>query len=284
MALYPPAIQRPIPPGSNDRGITPVLVILHVRAGTGPTLYDYFTGPSGGVESHFYLRFDGTWEQYRDTEVDADANMNANAWTGPDGRRYGAISVETEGLADGTWTPEQLREIKTFLLWCRDTHSIPLRVADNPKGPGVGYHILFMKEWAGAPRACPGPARIRQFTTELVPWMASNPRQPKDEDMALSAAVQTQLDQLQTALKAVSVSPPTPPALARVIVGYGPDPKSGKDDGQYLATPAGVYHLATDHEIYCAHRLVSVLTNPADGALTIDEIEVINTILSRPLK
>lgn len=189
MALYPPAIQRPIPPGSNDLGIVPVLVILHVRAGTGPTLYDYFNGPSGGVESHFYLRFDGTWEQYRDTEIDADANMAANAWTGPDGRRYGAISVETEGLVDGTWTPEQIREIKTFLLWCRDTHGIPLRVADNPKGPGVGYHILFMREWAGAPRACPGPNRIKQFITELVPWMASAPP-PGGVDMSDPATMQ----------------------------------------------------------------------------------------------
>lgn len=285
MALYPPAIQKPITPGSNDLGIVPVLLIFHVRAGTGPSLFDYFNGPSGGVESHFYIRFDGTTEQYRDTAIDADANMDANAWVGPDGKRYGAISVETEGLADGTWTPQQLATLKDLTLWCNATHGIPLKIADNPRGPGVGYHILFMREWAGGPRACPGPARIRQFYDVLAPWMASNPTaKPKDEDMALSAAVQAQLDQLQTALKAVSAPPPVPPALARVIVGYGPDPKSGKDDGQYLATPAGVYHLATDHEIYCAHRLASVLTNPADGALTIDEIDVINTILSRPLK
>jgi peptidoglycan hydrolase-like protein with peptidoglycan-binding domain len=29
-----------------------------------------------------------------------------------------------------------------------------------------------MQEWAGGPRACPGPDRIKQFNDVLVPWMA----------------------------------------------------------------------------------------------------------------
>ena len=57
--FYPKAIVKNIPPGSNDPSITPVGGVLHVRDGLGESLFPYFNGPSGGIESHFYIRFDG---------------------------------------------------------------------------------------------------------------------------------------------------------------------------------------------------------------------------------
>lgn len=75
MAWYPDAIAKPIPPGSKDPVIIPVGLIYHVRDGLGVSLFDYFDGRSGGIESHWYIRFDGTIEQYRDTLREADANL-----------------------------------------------------------------------------------------------------------------------------------------------------------------------------------------------------------------
>ena len=167
MALYGPALKKLIPPGKTDPRITPRVVILHVAVNESPSLYDYFNGPSRGVESHFYVRRDGTVEQYRDTAWQADANMQANDF---------AISIETQGMAAGEWTPEQLAAIKALLTWCHTTHGIPLTVPTRWDGSGVGYHILFMQEWAGGPRSCPGPDRVKQFQNVLVPWMAAGPR------------------------------------------------------------------------------------------------------------
>lgn len=163
MALYPGAIKKLIPPGSNDPRITPRLVLLHVAVFVGPSLYPYFKYRSGGIESHFYIRFDGTVEQYRDTDYEADANYKANPR---------AISIETEGMADGVWTIQQLESIKKLLLWCHEVHDIPLRRPRLWNGSGVSYHSRF-PQWSPVAKSCPGYKRIRQFKVTLVPWMKS---------------------------------------------------------------------------------------------------------------
>ena len=163
MAWYPRAIARNIPPTSNDPRIRPDTVVLHVDASDAYSLYGWFNGPSGGVESHFHVRRDGTVEQYRDTAYQADAQM---------GGGRDAISIETQGRAAGEWTPPQLATIKDLLLWLAAEHSgIQLRVPSSPDGPGVGYHSQF-PEWPGDARSCPGPDRIKQYRAVLVPWMA----------------------------------------------------------------------------------------------------------------
>jgi hypothetical protein len=164
VALYGPAIKKLIPPGPNDPPITPRVVVLHVAVSESASLYDYFNGPSGGVESHFYIRRDGTVEQYRDTSLQADANTDANGF---------AISVETQGMERGEWTAQQLAAIKALLLWCNDVHGIPLQVPTAWDGSGVGYHTLFPGVWDKRGASCPGPDRKAQFVNVLVPWMAT---------------------------------------------------------------------------------------------------------------
>ncbi len=79
MALCPFAVKKLIPPGANDPRIKATQVILHVAVSEGESLYDFFAHRSGGIESHFYVRRDGTIEQYRDTAFEADANYTANS-------------------------------------------------------------------------------------------------------------------------------------------------------------------------------------------------------------
>lgn len=186
MALYPAAVKRLIPLDPRmDPPIKATTVILHVAATEATSLAPYFTSGSGGVESHFYIRYDGTVEQYRDTGWQADANMDANGF---------AISIETQGLAAGTWTVQQLDAIKALLLWCRDTHGIPLRVCPRWDAPGVGYHVLFEAQWDRRNASCPGPNRIRQFNDVLVPWMATGGTAPTGGFlMALNDQQQTDL-------------------------------------------------------------------------------------------
>lgn len=164
MALYAPAIKKLIPPGPNDPRITARVLILHVDAGNSRSLYNYFNGPSGGVESHFHIPKVEKTEQYRDTAFQADANTDANNF---------AISVETQGLEYGEWTPHQIAEIKALILWAHQTHGIPLKVVDRWDGSGVGYHTLFPGSWDKRGASCPGPDRKRQFYDVIVPWMKS---------------------------------------------------------------------------------------------------------------
>lgn len=166
MALYGPAIKKLIPPGPYDPKIKARLFILHVAVSQADSLYGWFNGPSGGVESHFYIREDGTVEQYRDTAYEADANTDANPY---------AISVETEGLEFGKWTPAQMVAIKNLILWCADNHGIPLKVPGTWNGSGVGFHTQFPGRWDKRGASCPGPDRQKQYWGNIVPWLKGEP-------------------------------------------------------------------------------------------------------------
>jgi endonuclease/exonuclease/phosphatase (EEP) superfamily protein YafD len=173
MSLCPFAVHKLIPPGDSDPRIRPRVAILHVDAGGAASLFDYFRAHSGGVESHFHIRWDGTIEQYRDTDFQADANHLANDF---------AISIETQGFGNGRWNKRQLRSIKKLLLWLHEVHpDIPLKECLAPFGEGVGYHTKFgaPSDWTPVAKSCPGPNRIVQYEQELLPWMATLGTAPK---------------------------------------------------------------------------------------------------------
>ena len=184
MALYPKAVPRLIDPGSNDPEIQVVGAILHVDAGNAWSLYDYFKSRSGGIESHFFIRKDGTVEQYRDTGYEADANYKANSFYSG-GVRKGFVSIETQGYGTGEWTPEQLTSIKALLPWLAKTHGFSLRVCASPVGEGVGFHTLFgaPSAWTPYAKTCPGPDRIRQFRDVIVPWLDENSKQLEQQPL-----------------------------------------------------------------------------------------------------
>lgn len=168
---YPGAQRLPIKAGANDPQIVPSLAILHVAVSDAPSLFSFFRDRSGGIESHFYVRKDGTVEQYRSVLREADANFRANSYERK-GQRRGAVSIETQGMALGRWTGAQIEAIKALLMWLHDEHGIRLaQVADPfPVLGGVSYHSRF-PEWSPVAKSCPGPRRIRQYRRVLVPWM-----------------------------------------------------------------------------------------------------------------
>jgi hypothetical protein len=163
--LYPKAVHRLIPPGANDPAIRPRLAILHVDAGNADSLYDYFAHRSGGIESHFFVKKDGTVEQYRSIYFQADANLDANDF---------AVSIETQGFAAGEWNDAQLKSIKELLLWLHVEAGIPLSRCKTWDGSGIGYHTMFgaPSHWTPVSKTCPGPDRIKQFDSVLTRWMA----------------------------------------------------------------------------------------------------------------
>jgi hypothetical protein len=163
MALCPFADKRwLIPPPASDPRIRPRLAILHSDGGNVYNLGPYFDGRSGGIESHFHIAKDGTLFQYRDTSWEADANYLANPF---------AISIETQGTGYEPWTPEQINTIVRLLLWLNTKHDIPLRLARQWDGAGIGWHIQFGSpgKWTNQAKICPGPLRIKQVTDAVIP-------------------------------------------------------------------------------------------------------------------
>ena len=170
MSIAPFADYRPIP-STVDPPITPVGMIFHVDAGNAASLWNWFSTGSGGIESHFHVRKDGHVEQYRDTNQEADANYRANSFL-IGGKRYGFISVETQGYASGEWTEQQLDSLLRLAQWAIETHKIPRRVAPAWNEGGFGYHVMFPDHWTNVRgKTCPGPKRIEQFHSRIVPWI-----------------------------------------------------------------------------------------------------------------
>ena len=182
--IHPDAVWRPIDIDSTDRHIEPIGVVLHVDAGNASTLWHWWqSAGSQGIESHFHVRKDGTFDQYRDTDIDADANRYGNAFTLdvdlPEmglkaGTRVGFLSIETQGYASGEWTQEQLDTLKKLIVDLSEEHGFPIRVAPAWNRPGIGYHVMWGAPGAWTPvagKVCPGPDRIKQFKDIIVPWM-----------------------------------------------------------------------------------------------------------------
>ena len=179
MALDPKAVVRIVTGLEKDPEIIPVGIIFHVSGSPNATsLFGWFDGPSGGVESHFHVDALGRREQYRDTTREADANYRGNSWIGPDGKRYGYISVETQGGATGRWSDVMLASLVELSEWLMATHpTIKRAVATGVQSGGFGWHVMFGAgkgtfSWSNAAgKVCPGSERIEQCQTILFPTL-----------------------------------------------------------------------------------------------------------------
>lgn len=182
MARYPGAIWLPI---TASKGRKPLAlhnrVNLHVAVSEAASLHSFFNTP-GRADSHFYVRKDGTVEQYVDTNLRAFADLEGNDAT---------ISVETQGgLRDPNgepWTPQQVEALARLYAWAVRTHGVPRQIARDSKvgasSHGLSWHRLGidgnfpalpdaragrgqrgggMHYSTSAGKACPGDAKIRQ--------------------------------------------------------------------------------------------------------------------------
>lgn len=236
MAIYRKALQKLIKPGPTDPRVDVMVgTVAHVAVSMADSLHDWFDGPSGGVESHFYIRLDGVVEQYRDTAYEADAQGAGNSWLAG-GKRYGFISYETEGMGSGKWSAAQLASIKELILWGESVHHYPMVKATSPHGPGHGYHALF-DAWNRDHHACPGADRIKQFNNELVPWLATGGSEDdmySDDDRKRDVATHDRVFGMLNQ-RYYAPDPKQPGAIVSVAEGKG-TPARALDtlDGNYL--------------------------------------------------
>lgn len=185
MALYPDAIQKPITASKGRQRLTlHNRVNLHVAVSEAASLHGAFN-QRGKPDSHFYVRRDGTVEQYVDTAWRANADLEGNDAT---------ISVETQGGVKNAnsepWTDAQVKALAALYAWAIETHGISKKIATDSKigasSHGLSWHRLGvdgnfpslpditagrnqrgggMKYSKSRGKLCPGAGKIRQIPT-----------------------------------------------------------------------------------------------------------------------
>ena len=169
MARCPFAVWKPIwTKTASARPITPTAAVVHSDAGYVTSLQGWWLNPgSGGLSCHFHVGWDGSIEQYVDTDRAGIANVEAND--------YG-ISIECSNspswqqvtFARDAYSPAQVAAITRLLGWICDTHlTVPRRVCTDGRH-GLGWHDQY-PQWTTRGHVCPGAARVEALRTRIFP-------------------------------------------------------------------------------------------------------------------
>lgn len=204
MNWLPGAIRKPISRNYSRGRRTTRGVILHVAVSEQPSLHGYFNTPGVNASSHFYVRRDGTVEQY----------VSGADWSWTSGAASSStIGVETQGMGAGKWTPQQVESLARICAWAHKTYGVPLQAMRSSKSTerGIGYHAQGVAKnqtqktkgisqtggqlWSKAiGKTCPGPERVKQVpeviarAKQLVEGKGSapapsTPREENEDDM-----------------------------------------------------------------------------------------------------
>lgn len=182
MAIYPGAVYRPISRNFGGTRRSTRAIVLHVDAGGADSLFGWFNNPAAQASSQFYVKYDGTVEQYMDSD--------RVAWTQREGNAT-CVGIETQGKGDGAWTPAQMTAIENLVRWLCDLYGVPKvdMVDSRPSSRGIGMHRYGNDPWRVAggqiwgPRGkpCPGEKRVAQFP-ELVSRVRNGAAVPAASD------------------------------------------------------------------------------------------------------
>jgi hypothetical protein len=181
--------QRHLPEWQSQPKIKPTTIIDHSIVGSAEGAWQMFRDRSV-LESHFIVDLNGEIWQLMDTDREADANLNANAY---------AISIETADRGDPNtqpWTAEQLASLAWLHEALLAAHpSIPRRRSRSCSDPaGLGYHTLHGAPscWTPVAKSCPGAVRKRQWFDVVLPAFLN----PEETEMPLDQADKDWLEKL----------------------------------------------------------------------------------------
>lgn len=261
----PFATWRPIPENDTQPRITPRVAIVHSAAADTSSLWSWFARRDVTLEAHFFVKWDGTIEQYLDTEVRGDANRYANEF---------AVSIETEddGKPDSQpWSDQQLAALTRLLNWLMEVHPrIQRQRCQAWNGSGIGYHTMWgaPSEWTPVKKSCPGAVRIRQFANVLLPALL-NPwtHVEVNDDMdrtCIPSWVKRQSNGRMPFLK-VDPAPDLPQHAVRVLAMPGCPLKSGLTAPHFRYT--NVYGIPALEVSGLAAPVVGIEEHPTTGAV-----------------
>lgn len=259
MAWYAGATKYELQPESDSQpAIRPTQFIVHsiIAPWTAKRTYEYWRD-STNLESHFGLGYEGDLGQFIGTETRADANYNANRR--PDGT--GAVSIETASNTKGTdpWTEPQIEKLIELGVWLHKRHGIPLRICRTGSDPGFGYHRLH-PDWSPSGTACPGDARVRQFTERVFPQIVARATgttaPPPEEDVPLTAQEK----------KDIAAE------VAKLLLRTDGQYRAPKDAADWSPDPADSRHWWSGTTVYDV--LVSTVRETADAVDALSAVEL----------
>lgn len=126
-------------------------LVVHIAEGTFAGTEAWERNPVSQVSSHFVLSAAGELAQMVD--------IDDRAWTQIAGNRAW-LSVECEGHTPHPLTDPQLDAIARLLVKTHQVYGVPLQVATNPDGRGLGHHSMGGVAWGHLD--CPGPNIVAQ--------------------------------------------------------------------------------------------------------------------------
>lgn len=183
MAVCPFATWKPI--GAKTTGaapMTPTAVIDHSDAGYVQSLQGWWLNPqSGPLSCHFHIAWDGTIEQYADTNRRAIANVEANAYgisiefSNSPAYRDNQVSFDQD-----VYSPAQIASAIRLHNWLAETHPTIPRQLCTDGVHGFGWHDKFPR-WTTTGHVCPGSRRVSQLQAEIYP--ATFAPTAEDDDM-----------------------------------------------------------------------------------------------------
>lgn len=158
MARMPAAAWRPIDGNKTPDGQRTVRgVVLHIMDGTLAGTEAWFNNARAEASSHFGTGRAGELRQWVDTDDRAWAQAAGNPnW----------LSIENEGRGGQALTDAQIDACAKVLAWAHQVYAVPLQVASDPLGRGLGHHAMGGSAWGSHPN-CPGPLVIAQ-KSEIV--------------------------------------------------------------------------------------------------------------------
>lgn len=265
MAICPFASWEPL--SRTSPAMTPSCVVVHSNAGTSGDLHGWWESNPDGLMSHFQIGIDGQLWQYVDTEHQAYANVEANA--------YG-ISIESAnnpehtaqpGFDSDRWQGAQLASLVRLLQWIGLAHpQIPMAWCTDGVH-GIGAHDEFA-QWTTPGHQCPGAARTAQLRDEIIPSLSRPAPLPTEDDDMPSVSLQPgqaagivipaayKRPRLRVSMNSAAK---THGAKARIVI-FGPDSKPRPSSSH---APKDAWHVWIPNGC-------RVLDQLADGDLSVD--------------
>jgi hypothetical protein len=183
------------------------IICVHTMVGyLGSTYTMFATGGFRGTESHVGIggkwgsdltsELDGVAWQFQDTDYTADANFEGS---------WHILSIETADNAPAhpediePWTPKQVAKlVEVIVAWCKEYDIPPVLIPDTKPGRrGLAYHYQGVapnlvsggEVWSKAGHVCPGPVRVKQYITEVIPMVQAEMEDDMkwDDEIALTA-------------------------------------------------------------------------------------------------
>ena len=150
-------------------------LVVHIAEGSYEGTIAWQKNPDANVSSHFIVGLDGRIAQMVDTD--------RTAWTQRAGNGHW-LSVENAGHTPKPLTAAQVEANAQLLARAHTAYGVPLQLAANPDGKGLGHHSMGCN-WPGGAWGhcdCPGAAIIAQKQAILDRAIAIT----EGDDMALT--------------------------------------------------------------------------------------------------